>query len=340
MTNNQTLLPLNASNLLKDLENSSLSATSLEALNKYVTNPDLAPESILPWLAFAVSVDDWSDGWAQDVKRNVIRASVKVHKKKGTIGALRSALEAFNYENIAVEEWFEYDDEPYFFRVFFDITKPGFDVGILPDVRNLVLNTKNARSHLRYLQAFLSNEMGMMGVGAETLYKDVTTLGQFIYEDELVENISSMPLIASAIVGKEISTIYPVSYSKGDELIHETAAMPFIGSSFGSLEIITINPIFGAKGDELINENAAMPFVGSFFKSLETVQINPAFYENGDVLLNETAAMPKVGAYFKSQEIVTINPIFSENGDSLSNESSGITTFGAYFKSQEIITIY
>ena len=100
----KTLLPINASDLLKDLESTSTRATALEALNRYVTNPNLAPEHILPWLAFAVSADDWNDGWTEEIKRNVIKASIGVHKKKGTIGALRSALEAFNYENITVED--------------------------------------------------------------------------------------------------------------------------------------------------------------------------------------------------------------------------------------------
>ena len=206
-----TLLPINASKLLKDLENTSLRATSLEALNRYVTNPNLAPENILPWLAFAVSVDDWNDGWSEEVRRNVIKASIEVHKKKGTIGALRSALEAFNYENIEVQEWFDYGGQSYFFRVFFDVTEPGFDVGILPDVQKVIDNTKNARSHLENLKAFLSAEMSLIKLGSAMISKEITSLPHIIYDtDDELENISLMPFIGTFFISKEITTIHPL----------------------------------------------------------------------------------------------------------------------------------
>lgn len=110
--NNQSLLPPNASALLKDLEAVSAVALDLETLNRFVNNPTEAPENILPWLAWAVSADDWSDNWSEQVRRNVIKASIEVHRRKGTIGALRKALQAFNYTNIKVEEWFDYGADP------------------------------------------------------------------------------------------------------------------------------------------------------------------------------------------------------------------------------------
>lgn len=238
-----TLLAINASTLLKDLEKTSLRATSLEALNRYVTHPNLAPENILPWLAFAVSVDDWNDGWTEEIRRNVIRSSIEVHKKKGTIGALRKALEAFNYENIKVEEWFDYGGDPYFFRVFFDVTEPGFDVSILPDVQKVIDNTKNARSHLENLKAFLSAEMGLIKLGSAIISKEITSLPHLIYNsDDVLKNTSLMPLVASAVFAKEIATIQPIIYQKDDELENQSTN-PFIGTFLISKEITTINPL-------------------------------------------------------------------------------------------------
>ncbi len=240
----KSLLPINASQLLKDLENSSLKATSLEALNRYVTNPDLAPDNILPWLAWAVSVDDWSDNWSLAVKRNVIKASINIHKKKGTIGALRSALEAFNYENIKVQEWFDYGGDPNFFRVFFDVTEPGFDVGILPQVQKVIDNTKNVRSHLESLKAFLSAEMGLINMGSAMISKEITPLPQFIYEnDDEIKNVSNSPYIGIFSISKEIMNITPVIYDFDDELINQNSAMPAIGTFLISKEITTINPL-------------------------------------------------------------------------------------------------
>ncbi|MDA9573345.1 phage tail protein I [Rickettsiales bacterium] len=240
----KSLLPTNASQLLKDLENSSLKATTLEALNRYVTNPNLAPENILPWLAFAVSVDDWDDNWTLEVRRNVIKASIEVHKKKGTIGALRSALEAFNYENITVEEWFNYGGAPHFFRVFFDVVESGFDVGILPEVQKVINSTKNARSHLESLKAFLSAEMGLINMGSAMISKEITPLPQFIYEtDDEVEDSSLMPYVSTFLIAKEIAQVNPVIFDFDDELISQNDIMPAIGTFLISKEITTINPL-------------------------------------------------------------------------------------------------
>ncbi len=207
-----SLLPPNASTLLRDLEDIFGESFDLPTLNRYVTNPDLAPVHILPWLAWALSVDDWSDIWSEQVRRNVIKASVEVHRKKGTIGALKKALQAFNYTNIKVEEWFEYDSDPYFFRVFFEVREPGFDVNILPQVQKVIQNTKNARSHLESLRAYLSAEMGLVSIGSIIISKEVTSLNPVIFDhDDELENESDAPILGAFFITKEITTIYPLT---------------------------------------------------------------------------------------------------------------------------------
>ncbi len=210
--NNQSLLPPNASTLLRDLEEIFGDSFNLPTLNRYVVNPDLAPAHILPWLAWALSVDDWSDSWPEQIRRNVIKASVEVHRKKGTIGALKKALQAFNYENVKVEEWFEYGADPYFFRVFFDVIEPGFDVNILPQVQKVIESTKNARSHLESLRAYLSAEMGLVSIGTIIISKEVTSLNPVIFDhDDNLENQSDAPTLGTFFITKEITTIYPLT---------------------------------------------------------------------------------------------------------------------------------
>jgi len=209
---NQSLLPPNASTLLRDLEEIFGDSFDLPTLNRYVVNPDLAPAHILPWLAWALSVDDWSDSWPEQIRRNVIKASVEVHRKKGTIGALKKALQAFNYTNVKVEEWFEYGAEPYFFRVFFDVKEPGFDVNILPQVQKVIESTKNARSHLESLRAYLSTEMGLVSIGSIIISKEVTSLNPVIFDhDDELENESPAPTLGAFFITKEITTIYPLT---------------------------------------------------------------------------------------------------------------------------------
>ena len=209
---NQSLLPPNATQLLRDLESVFGDSFDLPTLNRYVVNPDLAPVHILPWLAWALSVDDWSDNWSEQIRRNVIKASVEVHRKKGTIGALKKALQAFNYTNVKVEEWFEYGAEPYFFRVFFDVNEPGFDVNILPQVQKVIESTKNARSHLENLRAYLSAEMGLLRLGSLIISKEVTAIDSVNFDvDDEVSNQSQAPLLGTFFITKEITTIYPIA---------------------------------------------------------------------------------------------------------------------------------
>lgn len=209
---NQSLLPPNASQLLRDLETVFGDSFDLPTLNRYVVNPDLAPAHILPWLAWALSVDDWNDDWSESIRRNVIKASIEVHRKKGTIGSLKKALQAFNYTNIKVEEWFEYGADPYFFRVFFDVREPGFDVNILPQVQKVIESTKNARSHLESLRAYLSAEMGLVSIGSIIISKEVTALNPVIFDhDDELENQSDAPTLGAFFITKEITTIYPLT---------------------------------------------------------------------------------------------------------------------------------
>ncbi|MGB3044202.1 MAG: phage tail protein I [Xanthobacteraceae bacterium] len=70
-----------------------------------IWNPATCPAVLLPWLAQGVSVDVWSNDWPEAQKRAVVAASPMVHRLKGTIGAVRRALAAFDLETRVVEWW-------------------------------------------------------------------------------------------------------------------------------------------------------------------------------------------------------------------------------------------
>jgi phage tail P2-like protein len=209
--NNKSLLPINLTELLKNIEESGCKITELEAKNKYVFNVDLAPENILPWVAWGFSVDDWNDAWEVDIKRNIIKTSLTLHRQKGTIGSLKKALSAFNFVDIKIEEWFEYGGNPYFFRVYFDIPYAGFDINILPEIAKVIQNTKNARSHLESFKPYLSSGSAVNNLASFFISKEVTQIDPVIYEeDDLIENNSSIPSIGAFFISKEITTINPL----------------------------------------------------------------------------------------------------------------------------------
>ena len=145
-----TLLPPNASLLLRDFEDAVSVRHYLLQNNplRYMNNPDKCPAEILPWLAWAMSVDVWNNDWLVATKRSVIRQSVQVHKLKGTIGALKRALSAFMFADIKVEEWFEYDGDPFTFRVYAKLFENGHSLLEMGLVFSTIMQTKNLRSHL------------------------------------------------------------------------------------------------------------------------------------------------------------------------------------------------
>lgn len=116
-------------------------------------NPATCPAALLPWLAWAESVDEWDPAWSEAQKRVVIAASRMVHEKKGTIGAIRLAIESLG-SNIAIEEWFEQDPpgDPYTFRVTLTVDQEASATeAALDRIERVVLSTKNLRSHAEIL---------------------------------------------------------------------------------------------------------------------------------------------------------------------------------------------
>ncbi|WP_107497436.1 phage tail protein I [Thalassobius sp. I31.1] len=74
-------------------------------------NPDTCPAHLLPWLAWALSVDFWDSGWSEDSKRAAIRESIAIHRIKGTLASIRRALKAAGYGDARVVE--RYGHEQY-----------------------------------------------------------------------------------------------------------------------------------------------------------------------------------------------------------------------------------
>ncbi|MBH3307976.1 phage tail protein I [Pseudomonas mosselii] len=103
-----TLLPLNSTPLERAMEAATAERTAV--LLRTLYNPDTCPVRLLPYLAWAWSVDRWDGSWSEAVKRSVIRSAFYIHAHKGTIGALRRVVEPFGYL-IEVVEWWKMQPE-------------------------------------------------------------------------------------------------------------------------------------------------------------------------------------------------------------------------------------
>lgn len=81
----KSLLPPNATELDKAAEKVAVDALdSISHMHRAVWSADHCPAPILPWLAWTVGVESWRTEWPEAIKRSRIKASIRIHRRKGT----------------------------------------------------------------------------------------------------------------------------------------------------------------------------------------------------------------------------------------------------------------
>ena len=112
-------------------------------------NPDTCPVEMLPYLAWAFSVDRWSSAWPESAKRAAIRAAYFIHAHKGTIGALRRVVEPLGYL-IEVNEWWEEVPAgvPGTFRLLVGVLDTGITEEMYNELSWLIDDAKPVSRHL------------------------------------------------------------------------------------------------------------------------------------------------------------------------------------------------
>ena len=114
---------------------------------------DELPEELLDILAYDFKVDWWNGDYSLEEKRQTLKDSWRVHRMLGTKAAVETAISAI-YPNTQVSEWFEYDGDPYHFRLLIDATFEDVD----PEKHQRVLERvdfyKNLRSVLDEIEYY------------------------------------------------------------------------------------------------------------------------------------------------------------------------------------------
>ena len=106
---------------------------------------DELPSDVLDHLAWQYHVDNYSSDFSEEIKREMIRESIYLHRIKGTKAAVILALKAFS-ENPEVSEWYEYGGKEYFFKVILQDLKDVGDDG--ETLLRTIYDSKNVRSWL------------------------------------------------------------------------------------------------------------------------------------------------------------------------------------------------
>ncbi|PFG60224.1 phage tail P2-like protein [Pseudomonas poae] len=123
-------------------------------------NPDACPVALLPYLAWAFSVDRWSQAWPESAKRNAIKAAYFIHSRKGTIGALRRVVEPLGYL-IEVREWWEELPlgVPGTFRLLIGVLETGITEAMYQELSWLIDDAKPLSRHLIELAISLESKL-------------------------------------------------------------------------------------------------------------------------------------------------------------------------------------
>lgn len=143
------LLPSSATRLERLAATAGARVTDMPVILRALWNPEDCPSALLPWLAWAWSVDSWRDSWSDRQKRNTIAEALEVQQIKGTIGSVRRALAAIGFQT-RVQEWHRQTPigEPYTFRLYLDVDQEPMDQRGIQRALEIVARTKSLRSHL------------------------------------------------------------------------------------------------------------------------------------------------------------------------------------------------
>lgn len=152
------LLPPNATPLERAAE--MLSALRLDAIDtpfRDLWSAQDCPEALLPWLAWALSIDQWDASWPLAVRRQRVALAIEVQRGKGTIRSVELVIASLGGRAV-MREWFETEPpgEPHTFTVTVGLS--GAD-GAAPDeaMVNAVIAeiqaTKPLRSHFEFVLA-------------------------------------------------------------------------------------------------------------------------------------------------------------------------------------------
>ncbi|MCT8467012.1 phage tail protein I [Chromohalobacter canadensis] len=170
------LLPPNSTPLERAAAEAGAEIQRVPILLRQLWNPYTCPLALLPYLAWAFSVDRWDATWSESAKRNVVAAAFYVHQKKGTISALRRVVEPLGYL-LEVVEWWQTD--PPGPRGTFDLRIGVLDTGITDamytELTRLVDDAKPLTRHIAGLD-LLGETRGPLYLGCAVYDGHTTTV--------------------------------------------------------------------------------------------------------------------------------------------------------------------
>ena len=171
---NSSLLPPSASAWMRSAEAGTAKLSGITVAIRTLWTPTACPVDLLPYLAWALSVDRWDKNWPAARKVAAIQRSYWLHRRKGTRAAVRRVIEDMGF-SATFAEWFDVDDEPGTFRLGVDVNEVGLTPKTLDELNRLIGDAKPVSRHLARLDV-ISRTSGSIYMGAALYTGDIVTI--------------------------------------------------------------------------------------------------------------------------------------------------------------------
>ncbi|HGU6577686.1 TPA: phage tail protein I [Klebsiella pneumoniae] len=193
---NSTLLPPSSTAWMRSTEAATARLSGITVAIRTLWTPTACPVDLLPYLAWALSVDRWDKDWPAERKIAVIQRSYWLHRRKGTRAAVRRVIEDMGF-SATFAEWFDVGDQPGTFRLEVDVNEVGLTPKTLDELNRLIGDTKPVSRHISQMT--------------------------------ISTNVYGKAYIGAAVVDGEVTTVYPAGYKPSDD-IHYNGKIWFDGN--------------------------------------------------------------------------------------------------------------
>ncbi|CAI2535206.1 Bacteriophage P2-related tail formation protein [Serratia liquefaciens] len=154
-------------------------------------NPARCPVKFLPYLAWAFSVDRWDEDWPEAEKRKAVSDAFYIHRRKGTVAAIRRVIENMGYA-MSIAEWWEVADPAGTFRLTIDVNDIGITEEMVSELERLIGEAKSASRHIAQL-SISTQTSGNIYAAASAFDGDIVTIYPSGYEPKVEIKYNSLP---------------------------------------------------------------------------------------------------------------------------------------------------
>lgn len=169
-----SILPPGSTPLEKALEQVAARLLDVEVAIRDVWSPDDCPLDLLPWLAWGLSLDNWSTDWPENIKRERVRKAIAIARRKGTAESVRSVVASFG-GSVAIREWWQMQPKgtPHSFSLVLNLEQAGIapSATFIDQVIAEVRRAKPVRSHFTFTLGLNGNAaLGPIAAARPTTY--------------------------------------------------------------------------------------------------------------------------------------------------------------------------